>query len=54
MQNVGEMCQMYAVVGRAKFVGFMNITVCALSVAELERKKERKMGLHLICVESSQ
>jgi hypothetical protein len=38
---------MYAFVGRAKFVGFRNITVCALSVAELERMKERKMGLHL-------
>ena len=46
MQNVGEMCQMYAVVGRAKFVGFGNITMCALSVAELQTVKERKMGLH--------
>lgn len=44
---MGEMCQIYGVVGRAKFVGFRNITVCALSVAELKRMKERKMGLHL-------
>jgi hypothetical protein len=46
MQNVGEMCKMYAIVGRAIFVGFRNITVFGLSVAELERMKERKMGLY--------
>jgi hypothetical protein len=38
---------MYAIVGRTKFVGFENITVCAFSVAELERMKEGKMGLYL-------
>ena len=32
---------MYAVVGRAKFVRFRNNSLCALSIAELERMKER-------------
>jgi len=46
MQNVGEMCQTCDV-GRAKFVGFRNINVCALTVAELEGMKERKTGVQL-------
>jgi hypothetical protein len=46
MQNVGEMGQTRDV-GRAKFVGLRNITACALSVAEMESRKERKMELHL-------
>jgi len=30
-----------------KVLGFRNITICALSVAELEGMNERKMELHL-------
>jgi hypothetical protein len=43
-QNVGEMRQMHAVVGRTKFVGLRDVTVCTLSVAEMERRKEGKVG----------